>query len=216
MQGELMRVHHVTYRLNLMGLLIIFPLIVQTYGHGIQFWKERIDIAILAEDTFRVAGQYVFKNKKNANSTFNIFYPFPVDSTIDFPTTTGVYFHNAGTNLAFRKIRNANYNGITFRVPFKSLEICTVTVTYKQHVNKPEGIYILTTTQHWKKPLAHAAFFIKLPGHFQLRECTYPIATTTHGDNSTTHFFERTDFMPEKDLGFCWDPGFGVPWKTKF
>ena len=167
----------------------------------VQFWKEAIDVTIKVPDTVQVSGKYYLKARAVGDTIKTvIFYPFPVDSTLDYP-----YWYEAaiGTNTPAPHVCKAR-DGITLEVTVLPQKVCTLTVVYKQHVRQRKGRYILTTTQYWGEPLAAGDYSVEVPSGITLEYLSYPSDTIEDINQATIFRFQRRAFLPDRDLIFSW------------
>jgi hypothetical protein len=169
----------------------------------LRFWKENISVRIHAVDTITVTGTYYFKSSTGEALSSGLFYPFPLDSIHDFPVRYSVRSGASGKAIVSRK----SGTGLYFSVDILPNAVCSVLVSYTQHVRQPSARYILTTTAAWRQPLGPSNYSVALPSAWTLSYLSYETDSVTSRGGLTTYHFFRDNFMPERDLGFAWEVG---------
>ena len=170
-------------------------------GGQVLFVRENIAVTVLPPDTVMVCGGYFFSTGEAGPVPAQLYYPFPVDSSADYPCFIKVTDNRTAKDMAF----NRSSEGISFSVGVTEGDTAETVVVYKQHVKNRNGRYILTTTSAWGRPLTNSRYSVRIPTAMTLTymsyECDSVVAT---GDHLVYHFFKK-EFMPNRDLSFTWN-----------
>ncbi|MBN1127753.1 MAG: DUF4424 family protein [Chitinispirillaceae bacterium] len=166
----------------------------------VRFLSETIAITILPPDTLIVHGEYCFTTEDSATIPYSLYYPFPVDSVSSFPFFISVVDKKSASIIKY----NDNPQGILFNFPVTGGDTAIITVTYKQRVKQQTGRYILTTTANWGEPLEQGRYSVRIPSRCTLSHLSYVCDSVERKKNHLVYRFEKTDFMPVRDLTFIW------------
>ncbi len=162
------------------------------YAEGLQFRGETIDLNLSA-GRLTVDGVYHIKNRTAASVATHMAYPFPSDPRYSYPDTIEV----TGAEL----VQRGKEHAVVLRL--KPHEERTFKVHYEQNFTGCSAAYILRTTQAWGEPLEYGKYSITWPATWKDARPSYRGETSTVDGNTTLHF-ERTDFLPARDLELSW------------
>ena len=56
----------------------------------LRFWKETIALEVMSPDTLVIKGTYLFTSKSGDAGRYALYYPFPLDSAMDYPSSITV------------------------------------------------------------------------------------------------------------------------------
>jgi hypothetical protein len=169
---------------------------------NVLFIKETIAVSVLVPDTVEVRGDYFFTaaDSSLAAALTSLFYPFPVDSSGEYPCFIEVKNARSGKAIEFGR----QEQGIMFPVEARAGDTTAVTIVYKQRVKKNSGRYILTTTGTWGRPLVDSRYSVSVPNNVTLNYMSYECdSVASAGDRLIYQFFKKK-FMPDRDLAFMW------------
>jgi hypothetical protein len=176
------------------------------------FVKEAIAVSVLPPDTIGVRGDYFFTAAGPAVTGIPLSYPFPVDSSADYPCFIEVKDTRTAQAIAFGRQGQA----IMFSVGVRTGDTTAVTVVYKQRVKKNSGRYILTTTGIWGRPLVDSRYSVSVPDTMTLTYVSYECDSVATAGNRLVYQFFKKKFMPDRDLAFVWtDPSAGLQNRKK-
>jgi hypothetical protein len=185
-------------KIPLLILLATTPL----FAGELDFWRENIAARVVAADTITIDGTYFFRSSTGAAVHTQLFYPFPLDSVHDYPVRWAARSAAGGAPIVCRESRE----GFFFPVSVEPGAVCSLLITYTQHVRKSQARYILSTTKAWDKPLGPSNYTVTLPSKMTLLFLSYEADTVISSKGQTTHRFFRDNFMPDRDLAFEWAP----------
>jgi hypothetical protein len=181
-------------------LLLLSVACSPCFGAGIVFQKERVDAIILSPDTLEIRGIYWFVNEDASPTSAAVYYPFPIDSFSIFP-------HYITLARLFRKqpIRfDTLQEGIRWNMTLAAKSGDSVQVVYRQHVNRMQGRYIVTTAKLWGRPLQSAEFSVKVPAAINLDYWSYQYDTLDSHKDTIIYYFHRAPFSPDADILMRW------------
>ena len=185
----------------IMAVVAAFCMVAPTPTNGnVLFLKENITVLVSPPDTVIVNGEYFFGNVDSNNIVTPLYYPFPIDTATNYPTLIIVKDARTGKPIEFDR----SDQGINFQVKVKKGDTSRVTVNYKQHVLKPQGRYILTTTSAWERPLDDSRYSVSVPRETTLAYLSYACDSVEVTSKNLIYHFFRTNFMPDRDLIFTW------------
>ena len=165
---------------------------------NLDFVKENIYITLVLPDTMCVKGEYFFASTDGSAIQTSVVYPFPVDSSINFPHSIHVS-DKAGT-VVFQSHQDQAM--VLIPVSIAKNGTGKTTVVYRQRLNKNTGRYILTTTQTWQKPLGKSNYSVTMPAGATLTFLSYESDTVCEKKGAVVYSFSKSNFMPAKDLTF--------------
>jgi hypothetical protein len=164
------------------------------------FIKETIAVSILVPDTVEVMGDYFFTAADSSVVRMPLFYPFPVDSSGEYPCFIEVKNTGSGKAIEFGR----DEQGIMFPVSARAGDTTAVTVVYKQRVKNRSGRYILTTTGIWGRPLIDSKYSVSVPDNATLNYMSYECDSVAPAGKRLVYQFFKKRFMPDRDLTFTW------------
>jgi len=164
----------------------------------VDFIRERVMLEVNG-DSVTVTGTYWFSVNDNTVKRLPIMYPFPVDETAEYPSHVELVGAN-GEPMEFRESRESSSIRFAMDLAYPP----EFTVTYTQHITKPEARYILTTTSAWQKPLEHAEFIVSLPERYNMVSLSYDYTTNKLENGRRIYSFSRDNFMPDHDITVSW------------
>jgi hypothetical protein len=181
-------------------LLPLF-LICGSCAAGIVFQKEVITATIASCDTLEIQGIYFFVNSDTSAMSAVVHYPFPVDTALEYP------HHVAVVRLSNRQHTPyvQTQTGITWQefIPPRSTD--SIQVVYRQKALHPNGRYILTTTQNWKRPLERADFIVVTPAGITLKYWSFQSDSVNMRNGNIIYRSLQTNFLPERDMLLEWN-----------
>ncbi len=170
--------------------------------------------------TLEVRGMYHFTCSAKEPLVASLFYPFPLDSTHPYPdsielrTTTAVrQAPNAGVRTPDSAVRRSALelrtflrqdSGVSFRMQFRPGNEDSFFAYYRQPLKTNSATYIVTTTRKWKRPIDLAQFRVTVPASFKDVKLTYKPDSVAKTDSTTSYFFARERFYPNKDVIVTW------------
>lgn len=167
---------------------------------AVLFDSESIFVDIRLPDTVMVSGRYSLVNSSKESVSRVIHYPFPIDKSMLYPCSISIRQLEIATPINFNK----NNEGILFVAEIAPKDTVRYIICYMQKVTANAGRYILTTTQHWNRPLRQADFEVSIPANHAFKYVSYDVDTVFCCDHKAIYRFSRKSFMPEKDLIFNW------------
>lgn len=173
------------------------------YFTTVRFDQERIEVKV-NRGRILVTGLYHYTNASILPAVLTLKVPFPVDENHPQPDWYGIFESTedgrAGDEI-FPAVRGSD---VTIRLLFRPREARWVRLDYEQKARTPLGRYLLTTTQAWRRPIAHAEFLLRLPRDFDLVDSNYPVSPRTLEGPWKTYAFSKTEFFPATDWEFSW------------
>lgn len=172
----------------------------------VRFDQERIEVAVEA-GLIHVHGLYHYQNASPLPALLTLKIPFPVDQ--DHPAPDA--FALAEVDEGGRTLRELCLLGPPaaphVRLLFRPRESKWILLDYWQPSRVPEGIYILTTTRAWRRPIAQASFRLRFRAGCSLGHSNYPVTQSAPPPSAITYTFSRTNFYPDADWKFAWVEG---------
>lgn len=159
----------------------------------IEFSKEKVKITLDTQGVF-VEGIYWFKNPSSRPVKFQVYYPFPVDSSHLYPD-----FIQVG-DFPFVK----SDSGVYFTMELEPNQEVPFEVRYRQKIKESSVRYILTTLQKWGKPIKRADFIVILPKDFKKVKFSYSPDSMSEEGKKRYYFITKQDFMADRDLWVRW------------
>ncbi len=175
---------------------------IASHRPELQFSAEKIEMRISRKDV-EVKGYYYFRNNSSQKTIHKLLiYPFPVDSTHNFPYIISVYYPSSGKKIPYGP--KAPVKSIYFPVDLPPGSITAVAVEYRQSIQANNSKYILHTTKYWGHPLESAEFLIWVPKEFQNVKLSYQPTKVETLQSQIKFTIEKRDFFPHKDLEIDW------------
>lgn len=172
------------------------------YFTAVRFDRERIDIHI-QRGQIAVRGLYRYENTSRLPAVLTLGVPFPVDPDHPRPTVFFLYEARENAKVVHPISPIVRKGDVSFRLFFHPGEAKWVGVEYFQPARTRNGRYLLTTTRPWRRPLKHAAYFLRLDPELELVQSNYPLRPAPPGRRKI-YFFSRTSFYPDQDWEFAW------------
>lgn len=195
-------------RLYRLVICIVAAWQVSSSAGEILFIRETIAVSVLPPDTIGVRGDYFFTAADTAITGTPLLYPFPVDSSADYPGFIEVKDARTLKNVTFSRQEQS----ILFSIGIRAGDTTAVSVVYKQHVRNRCGRYILTTTGIWGRPLINSRYSVSIPKELTLNYMSYECDSVVSAGNRLVYQFFKKKFMPDRDLSFMWtDPAAQYP-----
>lgn len=144
--------------------------------------------------TLEVRGMYHFTCSAKEPLVASVFYPFPLDSTHPYPDSIEITQH------AFQR----QDSGVAFRMRFQPGAEDSFFAYYRQPLKTNSATYIVTTTRKWKRPIDLARFRVTVPARLADVKLTYKPDSVKKADSTTSYFFTRKRFYPDKDVTVTW------------
>jgi hypothetical protein len=181
-------------------LLLLFLLPSSAIASDIRFWKETIALEIMTPDTLTVKGTYLFTSKNGSAERYTLYYPFPLDSSMDYPSSVVVTSEDGLKTYPIMREKE----GVDFTVQIPKTGACTTMVVYKQHVRHDKAKYILLTTHSWGEPLCDSHYSVTISPSLTLSYISYACDSIKPGNHGLTYYFYRDNFLPDKDFEVSW------------
>jgi hypothetical protein len=181
-------------------ILFLFLSLSSAIAGDIRFWKETIAMEIPSPDTLVVKGTYLFTSKNGSPGQYTLYYPFPLDSFMDYPSSISVTSKDGKKQIPFLREKE----GVDFTVQIPKTGACTTMVVYKQHVRQYKGKYILLTTHAWGEPLHDSHYSVMISPLLTLTYLSYVSDSIKSGDRGLTYYFYRDNFLPDRDIEVSW------------
>ena len=172
-------------------------------GHciaGIVFQKEAITATIAACDTLAIEGIYFFVNSDADAMSAMIYYPFPIDTALEYPHRVAVVRLSNRQAIPYVKTQK----GITWQELIPPRTVDSIQVIYRQKALHPNGRYILTTTQNWKRPLERAEFIVITPAGITLKYWSFQSDSVCMRNGNIMYHALQKNFLPESDMLLEW------------
>jgi len=144
--------------------------------------------------TLEVRGMYYFTCTASDPLIAGIFYPFPVDSANLYPDSVEIPGYRF----------TASDSGVSFRMKFTPGAEDSFFAYYRQPLCAGSARYIVTSTRRWRRPIDLARFRVMVPASFQDVKLSFRPDSTVKSDSTTTYFFTRRRFYPDRDVIVTW------------
>ncbi len=168
----------------------------------LQFSAEKIEMRISRKEV-RIKGYYYFRNNSSQKTIHKLLiYPFPVDSTHNFPYIISVYYPSSGKKIPYGSKGPAKL--IYFPVDLPPNSTTAVVVEYRQSIRANNAKYILHTTKYWGHPLESAEFLTWVPQGFKDVKLSYQPTKVETLQSQIKFTIKERDFLPHKDLEIEW------------
>lgn len=167
---------------------------------GVAFQREAITATITACDTLEIQGIYFFVNSDTSIMSIGIDYPFPVDSTSEYPHYIAVV--RLASNQPIEYIKRQM--GISWSQSIPARTTDSIKVIYRQKIKQANGCYILSTTQNWKRPLEQAAFTVITPSNITLSYWSFQSDSVSINNGRIYYYSQKKNFFPERDMLLEW------------
>ncbi len=167
-------------------------------GQEITFDREDITFALRGK-TFSVDGYYWFINPSDSHSEAVMYYPFGADPETERIDT--VVLRNVSQNSA-PAILSRNQRGIQFLLRVEPGDTVVYNIGYTQSVASDSVVYILTTTQQWKRPLNLAEYRLMTGDDIALTGFSYEPDTLYNIGEQKIFYWKRERFSPKTDMVF--------------
>lgn len=182
----------------LIWILIVINACITGYSQTPLFASEKIEIAV-NDGYYEICGDYFFRNLHSTPIKKNLFYPFAIDSNLNYPDSILV-INQKNEKISFARIKN----GIYFPIEIPPKKTISYGVIYTQNTTNNKAEYILTTTQKWGRALDKANFIIKIPIEFELKSLSYHFDSKEKVNDFIVYKFHKENFMPKKNLVVEW------------
>jgi hypothetical protein len=167
----------------------------------VRFWREYVTVEP-SQGSTRVSALYYFRNDSDRRVRQGILYPFPVDRFHLYPRVVRVW-KKSGDDLRPMGFVHRDRH-VLWNMQLEAREEMVVRVDYIQDIRRPVAIYIVTTTQEWRRPIEIAEFEFRVPaGLDSVRLSFEPDRREVDGD-TIVYYVRYDDFMPDEDLTVTW------------
>jgi hypothetical protein len=168
------------------------------------FFKEHITFKIEA-GCFYVNGEYNVRRTGDTAGEISLFYPFPVDTLFAPVDSFLIYDVTHNTEIvAFKK----TMSGAFFRIGLDT--VTTVLISYQQKLLSNQAQYILTTTQHWGKPLEEVSYELITPADMKIISFSYMPDNRQEVGDAIIYYWRKYHFMPDRDMIFTFEESSSV------
>ena len=168
----------------------------------IRFYREYVTVEP-SQGSTRVSALYYFRNDSDKRVRQGIHYPFPVDRFHLYPGVVRVWEKNGDDLRPMGFVHRERH--VLWSMELEPREEVVVRVDYVQEIRRPRAIYIVTTTQEWKRPIELAEFEFRVPaGLDSVRLSFEPDRREVEGD-TIVYYVRYHDFMPDEDLTVTWN-----------
>ncbi len=181
-------------------LFSVFP--KHSFSQSLQFYKEDLTFEI-KDNYFYVDGIYHFCNNSNKEINQILFYPFPIDSL--YGTVDTVFAADVKTGLV-NTITNKSEKGAYFKIKIDAYGIAKYHIFYRQRIEKNKAEYILKTTQKWGKLFENVSYKLITPNKLRIISMSYTPDSMQTEKEKKFYFWNKTDFMPGKNMEFYFEP----------
>ena len=177
-------------------VIFIFILItsIETQLQNIDFFREDLKFR-LSENYFEVNGDYYFRNNSLNPLTLKLKYPFPQDSLfgkIDSVSCFDLLDKSSTINIIKQEY-------MMFTISILANESKVYRITYRQQLLKNRALYILTTTQQWKKPFEQASYKLFVE-NMHIDSLTFIPDNVEVFKDSTKYYWKKKNFMPDRNF----------------
>jgi len=180
-------------------IMLCFILPLWGTGQGIDFFREDLTFNLYAE-VFAVDGLYYFRNKTATEMKKVLFYPFPDVGRYGRITTISITPEDDTTSMLI----TTTSKGAFFLLNIPPNAEATYRIKYGQNVISNRVMYIITTTQQWKKPFETASYSLTFPPDVTIESFSIPPDSIHRSTEKTTCYWKRKSFMPDRDFIFTW------------
>ncbi len=162
----------------------------------IAFTNENITFK-LTSTYFYVDGTYWFVNVSDHDATALIYYPLPATNQGNAVDSVGIFNITEGTQP---KISNKTNSGFSFMLSVRSNDTVVYHIAYRQRVVGDSAMYILRSTQAWKRPLVAAEYKLIVGNSIVMTGFSYEPDRIYDIDGKTIYLWRRTSLMPDRDM----------------
>lgn len=164
----------------------------------VRFTSEEIFITV-RPGLVEVTGHYHYRNPLPFTVVQGLSVPYPTDEL--HPRGELLSITRLGEGGESAALAYSTVFGIDrFEVPFKGDEEVTVIVRYTQRSLTDDGVYLLSTTAPWGRPLERGLYRIEGDGVI-ITASNYKATPKSDG----AWEFTKSEFMPEDDWRFKWE-----------
>ena len=175
----------------LLIILLIGCLPVYTQ-EKISFFEEHIDFE-LDSVYFSINGIYSFHNPTDKTVNQRIVFPFAME-TEKIDSINIIHLNNL-SRIQFKRLKKA----ITFVVNMPPRDTVDVNISYRQKTAE-KNTYIITSTQSWKQALQKAVYTLTTSLPVDEENFSYPFISKKIINDKTLYYWEKTNFMPDKEF----------------
>ena len=180
--------------------VLIFLSMASAWSQGpptLRFDSEEIFIDVRG-DVVEVTGTYHFQVEGGRPAAQPMLYPYPQDARLGAATTLRLEMRQPDGRWTPLEFEELPPRGVRWRLPAVDTDTLTVRTVYRQPMRTTYARYIVTTTQHWGRPLRRASFEIRLPPGARNPTFSYPFRPK--GPSVLVWTFEADDFLPHADI----------------
>jgi hypothetical protein len=163
----------------------------------ISFFAEDLHFT-LTENKFEVDGLYYFRNQTNQCLDQVLFYPFPEINEYGEIIFININSHGDTTQPVLRQ----RPTGAIFKLELKPFEEKAYRINYAQRPVSGKAKYIITTTGYWNRPFEIAKYSLTYPQTISIDSTSLPPDSILFKKDKIIYYWEKTDFMPDKDFYF--------------
>jgi len=167
----------------------------------VRFYREYVTVEPSRGST-RVSALYYFRNDSDEHVKQGIRYPFPVDRFHLYPRVVRVWEKN-GDDLRPMGFVHKDRD-VLWSMELEAREEVVVRVDYTQEIRRPRAIYIVTTTQDWRRPIETAEFEFRVPAGLDSVRLSFEADRREVEGDTIVYYVKYNDFMPDEDLTVTW------------
>jgi len=169
-------------------------------GQNISFYAEDLNFS-LNKANFEVDGLYYFRNLTGTEVKQILFYPFP--DIAKYGEITFIKIHIEGDTTSMLATQSAK--GSLFKVKIPANDKVAYRINYGQKLKSSEAKYIITTTQAWNNPFEFANYSLSFPEIMVVDSVSITPDSTAIEAGLKKYFWQRKNFMPDRDFIFWID-----------
>ncbi|MEA3476126.1 MAG: hypothetical protein U9R23_06790 [Candidatus Cloacimonadota bacterium] len=181
--------------------LILLFFTINIYCYSLEFIRE--DLSFTIQDSFFcVDGIYYICNVTDKAVNNILYYPFPTDSL--YGVVDSVLIYNLTDTIPIKLIKRKE-NGFSFKISLEPFRVAKYKIFYRQKLYGNKAEYILTTTKYWGKPLQTANFQLEIPKNIKIDSLSYKPDSCYVNQNKKYYFWQKNNFMPNKNFIILFD-----------
>jgi len=178
----------------LLTLIVLQSYSLTVLSQDLQFYRE--DIVFTIDKQYAATNaEYYFCNTGSRDIRTALFYPFP-ESAIEFIDSIHVEDISTKNAVPYRYGKS----GIFFEISLTAYGQSGYRVFYCQKLTGNHFIYILKSTESWRRPLEFASYDLIVPVNLTIDSLSYVPDTSFVRNNRMIYEWKKKDFMPGSDF----------------